>query len=88
MYEMNNGDKVASLQGLDPKKQNDLLPKDNNKINELLDDIMRKRRIILDEFSKAFLAETGWKPSEIMLCEEQRKDGDKSIISWYFQKRN
>lgn len=48
--------------------------------------ILAKRHEILDHFAKAYIAETGLKPSEIELCTQQRTT-DKTIEHVFFFRR-
>jgi hypothetical protein len=52
-------------------------------INKLVRDIQKNRHKILEDFSKAYLAETGLKPSQVILCESF----DGSRYKWWFKKK-
>lgn len=52
-------------------------------INQLVKDVLERRASILEDFAKAFVAETGLMPSEVELCEEHRP----SEIVFYFRKK-
>jgi len=55
----------------------------NIDINEMIKKLSEERSKILNEFSKAYLAETGIMPSEVeLVCQE--KNEDKTITHTYF----
>jgi hypothetical protein len=54
-----------------------------SEIETLIADIANRRAQILEDFTRAYLAETGLRPSECELCE--RRDG--MTLRWYFRKR-
>jgi len=58
----------------------DLQKEQSRKVKEILIAITRQRELIL----KAFIAETGCKPSECEQVEQRHLDGS---ISWYIRKR-
>ncbi len=51
-------------------------------IEELVSQIQAKRNQILEDFARAYVAETGLHPSECELCEQWQ--GDKMV--WWFRK--
>lgn len=54
-------------------------------LDNVLKDIMLNRHQILEDFSRAYLAETGLMPSECKLVQQVSADG--MTTTWSFQKR-
>ena len=54
-----------------------------DKLTDLVNEIANNGSKILDEFCKAYLAETGLKPSEVELIQTIGNDG---IVTWKFKK--
>jgi hypothetical protein len=52
-------------------------------IEKKLKQIANKRNKILEQFTKAYLAETGLKPSEIMLVQSFSP----TEVKWWFEKK-
>lgn len=49
--------------------------------------ILAKRHEILDHFAKAYIAETGLKPSEIELCTQQNVNGTMIENVFFFRRK-
>jgi len=56
------------------------------KIEEYLKEVRNKRNSILEEFTKAYLAETGLKPSEVEMITELGKNG--TMVTSFRAKEN
>ena len=54
-------------------------------INKMVRNIMKRRGEILEDFSKAYLAETKLKPSQIKMMEHSDYANDK--VTWWFEKK-
>lgn len=52
-------------------------------LNEILEEIRRNRAQILEDFTRAYIAETGLPPTQIELCEQR----DGAMTRWFFRKR-
>ncbi len=52
-------------------------------IDALVKTIIDKRSEILEDFARAYVAETGLLPSEIELCEQRQPD---KIVYWFRRK--
>ena len=59
------------------------MPLENKIIDKVIKEIGSKRAKILDDFARAYLAETGLKPSEVVLIEHQKEDK----VMWFFSRK-
>lgn len=73
--------KIKNLGNKELKSMNEM----HERMDKLVKDILTKRGEILEEFAEAYIAETGLKPSQIILHEQRSFDGER--ISWWFEKK-
>ena len=57
-------------------------------LNEAIEKLHKEKNRILDEFAKAYLAETGLMPSDVELVTQQSRNGDIIENVFYFRRRN
>ena len=61
----------------------------NLNVDEMVQQLLKHKAKILDDFAKAYLAESGLNPSEVVLVEQQIKDnGQIKEINYYFRKKD
>lgn len=61
----------------------------NLNIDEMVKQLIKHKSKILDDFAKAYLADSGLKPNEVVLVEQQVTDnGTIKEINYYFKKKD
>lgn len=61
--------------------------RNNLKMRKMLSSVMRNRKGIIEDFSKAYLAETGLRPSQVVMVEKRINEDNKIVFTWHFEKR-
>lgn len=59
----------------------------NVSIEDMVKKLMEFRAEILEDFSKAYLAETGLLPSEVELCNQQVTENQQIITKYFFRRK-